>query len=89
MEQYHWLQFEPKENAWPDWLWSRDVSAPLSQSEMMLLQGQEMDGDPDEVRIEGDEPDSIEVPTLLSKRILLADSSRDEHQCASKQGPET
>ena len=71
--RYGWLQFVPKENAWPNWLWSRDDTALLSQRELSQLYRMEsanwtVDSQKTPIGLE-EHP----MPQRIPKRILLAD----------------
>lgn len=74
-EQYSWLRFMPKEDAWPQWLWSRDHTALLSQRDLSRLYSREVTNEivDTKARLIGLEP--YPTPRWLPKRILLADPS--------------
>ena len=72
-ELYGWLQFRPKTDAWPEWLWSRDDSGLLSRDDLEKLyiptSGEGMLVST--ARQTKDQCDA--VPESLPKRILLVD----------------
>lgn len=84
-ERYDWLKYAPKENAWPDWLWSRDPGGLLSRRDLSRLYNSDLDSEIVESKETKDKLESYPMPPWLPKRILLADPGLEKPAEASSQ----